>query len=156
MTSKQWQLVYGPVAWAALAFGTVHVLVMGVKGWDQQQKWPGNLPPITLTATMIPLSVMFLKVVQVSLSLLVRMCLSKPQADYETPLNELPSTFDNKIGDVSGTSTSPSDTGSFSRALVDVSKPDESDQVPGLTPSSVNRKHVKGSTSSGSLFGDTD
>jgi hypothetical protein len=32
MTSKQWQLIYGPIAWIALAFGTIHVMIMGVKG----------------------------------------------------------------------------------------------------------------------------
>lgn len=64
MTSKQWQLVYGPLAWIALAFGTIHVLIMGVKGWNDQEGWPGNLPPITLTSTMVPLAVLFLKLLQ--------------------------------------------------------------------------------------------
>lgn len=67
MTSKQWQLVYGPVAWIALAFGTIHVLIMGVKGWDDQEGWPGGMPPITLTAVLIPLAVMWLKLMQVAL-----------------------------------------------------------------------------------------
>jgi hypothetical protein len=68
MTSKQWQLVNGPVAWAALAFGTVHVLIMGVPGWSEQIGWPGNVPPITLTATGFPLFVMGLQCVQVTLT----------------------------------------------------------------------------------------
>jgi hypothetical protein len=51
------QFVYGPLAWTALLFGTIHVLIMGVKGWDDQEKWPGNLPPITLTSTLIPMLV---------------------------------------------------------------------------------------------------
>jgi hypothetical protein len=70
MTSKQWQIVYGPVAWVALAFGTTHVLIMGVPGWSEQSGWPGNLPPITLTATVFPLFVMGLKCVQVSLTVI--------------------------------------------------------------------------------------
>ena len=57
MTSRSWQVVYGPLAWMALAFGTTHVLIMGVKGWDEQEKWPGNLPPITMTSVLIPLLV---------------------------------------------------------------------------------------------------
>lgn len=68
MTSKQWQIVYGPMAWMALAFGTIHVLIMGVKGWNDQEGWPGNLPPITLTSTMVPLFVMLLKLVQMVVS----------------------------------------------------------------------------------------
>jgi predicted dinucleotide-binding enzyme len=65
MTNRQWQMVYGPVAWFALACGTIHVLVMGVKGWNDQEGWPGNLPPITLTATMVPLATIFLKLMQI-------------------------------------------------------------------------------------------
>ena len=68
MTSKQWQVVYGPIAWIALAFGTIHVMIMGVKGWDDQEKWPGGLPPITMTSVLIPLLVMWLKLVQVLLT----------------------------------------------------------------------------------------
>jgi len=67
MTNKQWQLVYGWVAWIALAFGTIHVLIMGVNGWDDQETWPGGMPPITLTAILIPMAVMWLKLLQVAL-----------------------------------------------------------------------------------------
>jgi uncharacterized SAM-binding protein YcdF (DUF218 family) len=70
MTSKQWQIVYGPIAWVALAFGTTHVLIMGVPGWSEQSGWPGNLPPITLTSTVFPLFVMGLKCVQVALTVI--------------------------------------------------------------------------------------
>lgn len=63
MTHKQWQLIYGPVAWSALLFGTVHVLIMGVKGWDDQDTWPGNMPPITMTSVLLPLLALFLKLV---------------------------------------------------------------------------------------------
>lgn len=64
MTSAQWQFVYGPVAWIALAFGTIHVLIMGVKGWTTAEKWPGGMPPITMTSTLLPLLVLGLKLVQ--------------------------------------------------------------------------------------------
>ncbi|CAB9526512.1 Metalloreductase STEAP4 [Seminavis robusta] len=72
MTNKQWQLVYGPLAWVALAYGTIHVMVMGVKGWDDQEKWPGGLPPITLTSVLVPLLVMWLKLVQVLVTVMKR------------------------------------------------------------------------------------
>merc|ERR1711982_155265 len=64
MTNKQWKLVYGPIAWIALAFGTIHVLIMGVKGWPTTHKWPGGLPPITMTSVLVPLFVMALKLLQ--------------------------------------------------------------------------------------------
>jgi predicted dinucleotide-binding enzyme len=64
MTNLQWQVVYGPVAWIALMFGTIHVLIMGVKGWPLTHKWPGGLPPITMTSVLVPLFVIFLKLLQ--------------------------------------------------------------------------------------------
>jgi hypothetical protein len=54
---ETFQFAYGPLVWTALLFGTTHVLIMGVKGWDDQEKWPGNLPPITLTSALIPMLV---------------------------------------------------------------------------------------------------
>ena len=38
---------------------------MGVQGWPEQEKWPGNLPPITMMSVLIPMFVIFLKIVQV-------------------------------------------------------------------------------------------
>jgi len=64
MTNLQWQVVYGPVAWVALLFGTLHVMVMGVKGWATTHKWPGGLPPITMTSVLVPLFVILLKLLQ--------------------------------------------------------------------------------------------
>jgi hypothetical protein len=77
MNHCQWQLVYGPVAWTALAFGTVHVLIMGVKGWTLQDTWPAGMPPITMTSVLIPLAVMFLKVCQMILVRLCDLCCTK-------------------------------------------------------------------------------
>lgn len=77
MTNRQWQFVYGPLAWFALACGTIHVLFMGVKGWNDQHGWPGNLPPITLTSTMIPLATMFLKILQMVVCRLLWACKSE-------------------------------------------------------------------------------
>ena len=64
MTHAQWSLVYGPVAWMALVCGTMHVLIMGVKGWFAIEKWPGTMPPITLTSTALPLVVLMAKAIQ--------------------------------------------------------------------------------------------
>jgi hypothetical protein len=61
MNKAQWELVMGPLVWIALTFGTTHVLIMGVQGWNDQDKWPGGMPPITLMSTLIPLVALFLK-----------------------------------------------------------------------------------------------
>merc|ERR1711933_60991 len=57
--------------------------IMGVRGWSSpaKEKWPGGLPPITMTSVLIPLAVMFLKVVQV---LYTRMN-SSPSKTNSTP-----------------------------------------------------------------------
>mmetsp|Transcript_5699 Transcript_5699/g.8039 ORF Transcript_5699/g.8039 Transcript_5699/m.8039 type:complete len:471 (-) Transcript_5699:210-1622(-) len=66
MTNKQWQFVYGPVAWSALACGTAHVMCQGVGvTWNNKEGWAGGLPPITLVSTCFPLFVLFMKLVQV-------------------------------------------------------------------------------------------
>ncbi|CAB9522593.1 Metalloreductase STEAP4 [Seminavis robusta] len=84
MTNQQWQLIYGPLAWAALAFGTSHVIIMGFKGWDDhlQDEWPGGMPPITLTSVLIPMLVLFLKVIEIGLFLTSSLCRrSIPKSD---------------------------------------------------------------------------
>jgi hypothetical protein len=66
MTNRQWAFVYGPVAWAALFFGTFHVIPQGVGiTWNHKEKWPGGMPPITLMSTVLPMFVMTMKIVQV-------------------------------------------------------------------------------------------
>jgi hypothetical protein len=66
MTNRQWTFVYGPVAFAALFFGTFHVIPQGVGvTWDKKEKWPWGLPPITLLSTVLPMFVMTLKIIQV-------------------------------------------------------------------------------------------
>jgi len=59
------QLIYGPLAWCALLFGTAHVYIMGFQGWSDTSKWPGGMPPITMTATILPMLVMVLKLVEI-------------------------------------------------------------------------------------------
>ena len=65
LTRKAWEFVYGPIAWFALAFGTLHVLIMGVKGWVVKKNvWPGDMPPITMISVLLPMLVLFMKLVQ--------------------------------------------------------------------------------------------
>jgi hypothetical protein len=44
-----------------------HIYICSSLGWDDLEKWPGGMPPITLTSTLIPLLMMFLKLVQIVL-----------------------------------------------------------------------------------------
>ena len=65
LTRKAWEFVYGPIAWFALCFGTAHVLIMGVKGWVVKKNvWPGDMPPITMISVLLPMLVLFMKLVQ--------------------------------------------------------------------------------------------
>jgi len=97
MTNKQWQLIYGPIAWLALLFGTVHVLIMGVKGWDDQEKWPGGMPPITMTSVLLPFVALFLKLVLiVSVFLLKYTSDSSSKRDYQSIDNTIKTTDLNK------------------------------------------------------------
>lgn len=75
MTNYQWQLIYGPLAWVALVCGTVHVMIMGVKGWNKQETWPGGMPPITLTSVLIPLTIMTIKFVQLVSTRVIWKCI---------------------------------------------------------------------------------
>ena len=66
MTKAQWDLVYGPVAWVALAFGTFHVMCQGINVTWQKGPWEsaGNMPPITLVSTAFPIAVICFKFFQ--------------------------------------------------------------------------------------------
>ena len=77
MNKAQWCLVMGPLVWTALAFGTVHVLIMGVTGWSTQDKWPGNMPPITLMSVLVPLLVLFLEFLYVTAAIIKRLVFAK-------------------------------------------------------------------------------
>lgn len=41
---------------------TMHVLVMGFKGWFEPQTWPGGLPPITLISFISAISPLFFRI----------------------------------------------------------------------------------------------
>ena len=78
MTNAQWQLVYGPVAWSALAMGTAHVIAQGAGvTWDKKDRWAWGLPPITLMSTVFPMAVCGLKVFQMIYCRMVYSCHGK-------------------------------------------------------------------------------
>ena len=77
------------MAWVALMFGTSHVLIMGVEGWDDYETWPGGLPPITMTATVIPILVLFLKLIEVNLSFFAWVCGVKTPRTNDRELNDI-------------------------------------------------------------------
>lgn len=87
MSSKSWQFVYGPVAWSALAMGTAHVMIMGVPGWLTPAKWAGGMPPITMMSTILPIFVIFVKLVQVVISN-TGLCRKTAPVEREAPLVE--------------------------------------------------------------------
>jgi hypothetical protein len=130
MTSKQWQLVYGPVAWAALAFGTIHVLIMGVPGWSEQSGWSGNLPPITLTATVFPLFVMGLKCVQVTLTVVNGRLFARQAPVPKSRIINMPDLVGETERASSRSSDSSDERSGPSQAMISVSSGHAGDAVP--------------------------
>lgn len=68
MNSRQWQFVYGVVAWTALIFGLCHNLFIGKNIMQWTHYWPENIPHQTVMSCTIPIGVIGLKVIQVFLS----------------------------------------------------------------------------------------
>lgn len=68
MTRKQWDFVYGPVAWMALCMGTAHVMCQGWGVTWYKAPWPnaGNMPPITLISCLLPWAVIGFKLFQMA------------------------------------------------------------------------------------------
>lgn len=78
MTSRQFKFVFGPLAWIALLVATLgHVVPQGCQNWGNKEKWYGNYPQITLTSTLLPMFVMFVKIVQVALWCMQKGCCPK-------------------------------------------------------------------------------
>ncbi|KAL7519006.1 hypothetical protein ACHAWX_003810 [Stephanocyclus meneghinianus] len=69
MNKAQFACVFGPVVWMALALGVMHVMFLGVTSWTETPRspyaWARGMPPDTLLSSVFPLSVMFLKAVQI-------------------------------------------------------------------------------------------
>ena len=68
MNSRQWQFVYGVVAWTALIFGLCHNLFIGKNIMQMINFWPNTIPHATVMSCTIPIGVIGLKVIQVLLS----------------------------------------------------------------------------------------
>jgi predicted dinucleotide-binding enzyme len=83
MTNRQWRLIYGPLVWLALIFGSLHAFIMGYAGWTNQERWPGNLPPITLMSLLVPMLVMFVKIVQVFVCTVMKFTCNKSTAPVD-------------------------------------------------------------------------
>ena len=80
------KLIYGPLTWAALLFGTCHVIITGCQDWVNVDSWPGGMPPITMTAVLIPMLAMVLKIVEVTTTFingLVRRTRPKSSSDLQ-------------------------------------------------------------------------
>jgi len=65
MNYKQWDFVFGKFIWLALALGTLHPVLLGVKGWKLQSSRPLGMPSPSLMSSVIPLTVMAAKLLQV-------------------------------------------------------------------------------------------
>ena len=60
---KKWQTSQR-IGYLGLLTALLHVLVMGVSGWLDVQKWPGYLPPLTLISAVIAIVPLYLKLVK--------------------------------------------------------------------------------------------
>ena len=72
MNKAQFGCVFGPVVYGGLATGLAHIMFLGVESWsdqDDEYSWAGNMPPITLMASLLPLLVLSLKLIQVTIAL---------------------------------------------------------------------------------------
>lgn len=65
MNYKQWDFVFGKFIWLALALGTLHPIMLGVKGWKLESSRPLGMPSPTLMSSVLPLTVMAAKLLQV-------------------------------------------------------------------------------------------
>jgi len=86
MTNRQWCFVFGPISWIALCLGFVHTIVQGVQEWSNKAKWYGGYPQMTLTSTVLPMFVIFLKIVQVSVYYIMKACTQKKDHNELPPL----------------------------------------------------------------------
>jgi hypothetical protein len=61
----------GPLVWLGLMTVLAHIMILGVESWSEKDEnlmaWPGDMPPVTLMAALVPLLVLFLKLLQVTI-----------------------------------------------------------------------------------------
>lgn len=71
MTKAQWNFVFGPVVWTALAFGHVHYCVIYFRVIRGSFKANGSIPHATLLGSLLPWLAFALKFVQIGVSVLM-------------------------------------------------------------------------------------
>jgi predicted dinucleotide-binding enzyme len=73
MNKAQASLVFGPLVWLGLMTALAHIMILGVESWSEKDEnlhvWPGDMPPVTLMASLVPLLVLLLKLVQVTITI---------------------------------------------------------------------------------------
>jgi predicted dinucleotide-binding enzyme len=74
MNKAQALLVFGPLVWLGLMTALAHIMILGVESWKEKDEkplyaWPGDMPPVTLMASLVPLLVLLLKVIQVTIAI---------------------------------------------------------------------------------------
>jgi predicted dinucleotide-binding enzyme len=73
MNKAQATLVFGPLVWLGLMTALAHIMILGVESWSEKDEnlhvWPGDMPPVTLMASLIPLLVLLLKFIQVTITI---------------------------------------------------------------------------------------
>jgi predicted dinucleotide-binding enzyme len=72
MNKAQALLVFGPLVWLGLMTALAHIMILGVESWSEKDEnlmaWPGDMPPVTVMAALVPLLVLFLKLLQVTIA----------------------------------------------------------------------------------------
>ena len=63
MSWQQWVMIQRRVGLLMLVLSTLHVVLMGYRGWTETEAWPGQLPPITITSTVFPMLVILARIV---------------------------------------------------------------------------------------------
>lgn len=74
MNYRQWDFVFGKFIWLALSFGTLHAVLLGVKGWQLESSKPLGMPSPTLMSSVIPFAVFAAKFFQVIICWMHRLC----------------------------------------------------------------------------------
>ncbi|GMH38998.1 hypothetical protein BSKO_06896 [Bryopsis sp. KO-2023] len=71
---REWRFVFSSLPWLSLGLGLAHVLVIGIpkNGWTDHSKWPGDLPSITILSSVLPMTAIFMKLVHISVSTLMK------------------------------------------------------------------------------------
>lgn len=74
MNFRQWDFVFGKFIWLSLSFGILHVVLLGVKGWNTAGSRPIGMPSPTLVSSALPMLVVAIKIIQVVVCSFARLC----------------------------------------------------------------------------------